>query len=445
MQGESTGGLRTLGQLVASLLILTGLPTAAFAQDVLNPGDTAWVLISTALVLFMMIPGLAMFYAGLVRKRNALSLYMQCFALTAVVTVIWTVYGYSLAFDTAGMQAGERGLHAFIGSLDKAFLAGITPDTLRGSIPEVLFFVFQATFAIITPGLIIGAFAERMKFAAILLFSALWVTIVYLPICHIVWSGAGSFFGDMGVFDFAGGIVVHITAGASALVAAILVGKRNGYPDTPMPPHNLTMALTGTGMLWVGWFGFNGGSALAANGQASMAVVVTQISPCIAASVWSAIEWVKIGKPSALGFATGAIAGLAAITPASGNVGPAGAMVIGAVSSILAYIAVAVLKRKLGYDDALDVVGVHGIGGLVGTILVGIFASSAFGGAVQDLDITSQLGVQIFAAIFAAVYSIVASFIILKAVEALVGLRVHEEDEFSGLDLAEHGEVGYDL
>jgi Amt family ammonium transporter len=293
--------------------------------------------------------------------------------------------------------------------------------------------------------LIIGAFAERMKFAAILLFSALWVTIVYVPICHMVWSGAGSYFGDMGVFDFAGGIVVHITAGASALVAAILVGKRKGYPDTPMPPHNLTMALTGTGMLWVGWFGFNGGSALAANGQASMAVVVTQISPCIAAIVWSAIEWVKIGKPSALGLATGAIAGLAAITPASGNVGPAGAMVIGAVSSLLAYVAVAVLKRKLGYDDALDVVGVHGVGGLVGTVLVGIFASSAFGGAVQDLNIASQLGVQIFAAVFAAAYSMIASFVILKVVDVLVGLRVHEEDEFSGLDLAEHGEAGYDL
>jgi ammonium transporter, Amt family len=445
MQGERTGGLQLLVQLVGSVLLLTGLPTTAFAEDVLNPGDTAWVLISTALVLFMMIPGLAMFYAGLVRKRNVLSLYMQCFALTAIITVLWTLYGYSLAFDTTGMTAGEKGLHAFIGSFDKAFLAGITPNTLRGSIPEVLFFVFQATFAIITPGLIIGAFAERMKFAAILLFSALWVTIVYLPICHMVWSGAGSYFGDMGVFDFAGGIVVHITAGASALVAAILVGKRQGYPETPMPPHNLTMALTGTGMLWVGWFGFNGGSALAANGQASMAVVVTQISPCSAAIVWSAIEWVKLGKPSALGLATGAIAGLAAITPASGNVGPAGAMVIGAVSSVLAYVAVAVLKRKLGYDDALDVVGVHGVGGLVGTILVGIFASSAFGGAVQDLNIASQLGVQIFAALFAAVYSVVASFVILKVVDALVGLRVHEEDEFSGLDLAEHGESGYDL
>ncbi len=439
---------RMMGKRViqwGGLWSLVCLPTMGFAADGLNAGDTAWVLMSTALVLFMMIPGLAMFYAGLVRRRNVLSLYMQCFALTAIISVLWTIYGYSLAFDTTGMQAGVGGLHAFIGGTSRFFLSGVSPDTLRGTIPEALFFVFQMTFAIITPGLIIGAFAERMKFAAILLFCALWVTFAYLPICHMVWGGAGAFFADMGVFDFAGGIVVHITAGTSALVAAIMVGKRRGYPETPMPPHNLTMALTGTGMLWVGWFGFNGGSALAANGQASMAVVVTQISPCVAAITWSAIEWLKVGKPSALGLATGAIAGLAAITPASGNVGPVGAMVIGFVSSVLAYFAVTVLKRKFGYDDALDVVGVHGVGGLVGTILVGIFASSAFGGSVQDLDIGKQLGVQAFAAVTTAVYCGVVSFVLLKIVDSLVGLRVHEEDEYAGLDLAEHGEVGYDL
>lgn len=428
-----------------SLWSLACLPTAAFAADELNSGDTAWVLISTALVLFMMIPGLAMFYAGLVRRHNVLSLYMQCFALTAIVSILWTIYGYSLAFDTTGMQAGAGGLHAFIGGSARLFLSGVSADTLHGTIPEALFFVFQMTFAIITPGLIIGAFAERMKFAAILLFCALWVTFVYLPICHMVWGGAGAFFADMGVFDFAGGIVVHITAGVSALVAALVVGKRKGYPETPMPPHNLTMALTGTGMLWVGWFGFNGGSALAANGQASMAIVVTQISPCVAAITWSAIEWFKVGKPSALGLATGAIAGLAAITPASGNVGPVGSMVIGFVSSVLAYFAVTVLKRKFGYDDALDVVGVHGVGGFVGTILVGIFASSAFGGSVQDLSIAKQLSVQAIAAVSTAVYCGVVSLVLLKIVDSLVGLRVHEEDEYAGLDLAEHGEVGYDL
>jgi Amt family ammonium transporter len=445
MQGEHTSGLQKLVWIIGAFVVLTGFPKTVCAEDGLNPGDTAWVLISTALVLFMMIPGLAMFYAGLVRKRNVLSLYMQCFALTAIVTLIWTIYGYSLAFDTTGMQKDAGGIHAFIGSLEKAFLSGVTPDALHGTIPEVLFFVFQATFAIITPGLIIGAFAERMKFSAVLLFSALWVTIVYLPVCHMVWGGEGAYFADMGVFDFAGGIVVHITAGASALVTALLVGKRKGYPDTPMPPHNLTMALTGTGMLWVGWFGFNGGSALAANGQASMAVVVTQISPCMAAIVWSAIEWIKIGKPSALGLATGAIAGLAAITPASGNVGPLGAMVIGAGSSLLAFFAVTVLKRHFGYDDALDVVGVHGVGGLIGTILVGIFASSTFGGAVQDLNIASQLGVQTFAAVATTLYSVLVSFALLKMTDAVVGLRIDEEDEFTGLDLVEHGEVGYDL
>lgn len=429
----------------SSLCALLCLPPVAWAADELNSGDTAWVLISTALVLFMMIPGLAMFYAGLVRRRNVLSLYMQCFALTAIVSILWTLYGYSLAFDTTGMQAGVHGLHAFIGGSTRVFLSGVSANTLHGTIPEALFFVFQMTFVVITPGLIIGAFAERMKFAAILLFCTLWVTFAYLPICHMVWGGAGAFFADMGVLDFAGGIVVHITAGISALVAAIIVGKRKGYPETPMPPHNLTMALTGTGMLWVGWFGFNGGSALAANGQASMAVVVTQISPCVAAITWSAIEWLKVGKPSALGLATGAIAGLAAITPASGYVGPVGALVIGFVSSVLAYFAVTVLKRQFGYDDALDVVGVHGVGGSVGTILVGIFASSTYGGSVQDLALGKQLGVQTFAAVSTAAYCGVVSFVLLKFVDSLVGLRVHEEDEYAGLDLAEHGEVGYDL
>jgi len=420
-------------------------PTLTYAAEELNPGDTAWVLVASALVLFMMIPGLAMFYAGLVRRRNVLSLYMQCFGITVLVTIIWTVFGYSVAFDPTDMRQGEVGLRSFVGGLSKAFLSGVTPETLRGTIPEALFFVFQLTFAIITPGLIVGAFAERMKFTAVLWFTGLWVVFAYLPICHMVWGGAGAFFADMGVFDFAGGIVVHITAGVSALVAALMVGKRQGYPDTPMPPHNMTMALTGTGMLWVGWFGFNGGSALAANGQAGMAVVVTQISPCVAAIVWMAIESVKVGKPSALGLATGAIAGLAAITPASGNVGPMGAMVIGLVSGLLAYVAATALKRRLGYDDALDVVGVHGVGGLVGSLLVGVFASSAFGGSVQDLSIPRQLGVQALAVGYTIVHCGVVSFVLLKLIDIFVGLRVNEEVEFTGLDLSEHGEVGYDL
>ncbi len=435
-------------RLYSLLLLVTGalfLPDAAYAADGLNAGDTAWVLVSSALVLFMMIPGLAMFYGGLVRTKNVLSLFMQCFAITAVVSVIWTLYGYTLAFDTAGMQAGHRGLHAFIGGFSKVFLRGVTPDSLTGSIPEVVFFVFQMAFAIITPGLIIGAFAERFKFSALLLFTGLWVTFAYLPICHMVWGGPGSFFADLGVQDFAGGIVVHVTAGTSALVAAVVVGKRRGYPTTAMPPHNLTMTLTGTGMLWVGWFGFNGGSALAANGTAGMAVVVTQISPCVAALTWMLIEWVRNGKPSALGFATGAIAGLAAITPASGSVGPFGAVCIGMVSGVFCYWVATAVKRRFGYDDALDVVGVHGGGGLVGTILLGVFASSTFGGSKGDLSILYQVAIQTFAAVSCGLYCIVVSFALLKAIDAVTGLRVSDEAETMGLDLSEHEETGYVL
>ena len=418
---------------LALALVLT--PTAASAQDALDTGDTAWILISTGLVLFMMIPGLAMFYAGLVRTRNVLSVFMHCFGITALITILWTVFGYSLAF-TAN--------NPFIGGFSKTFLSGITGDSMWGTIPEVLFFVFQMTFAIITPGLFVGAFAERMKFSAVLWFSALWCIVVYLPVTHMVW-GEGGYFSTLGVFDFAGGIVVHITAGSAALVAAILVGKRQGYPETPMPPHNMTMNLVGTAMLWVGWFGFNGGSALAANGQAAMAVVVTQISPSVAALTWIFIEWVKNGKPSALGFATGAIAGLAAITPASGWVGPLGAVVIGFVSSVVAYWAATWLKRTAGYDDALDVVGVHGFGGLVGTLLVAFFASAALGGTEEGLDMGKQFGVQAYAVVAVTIYTLIASLIILKIIDAMCGLRVDEQAETGGLDLAEHGEVGYDL
>ena len=416
-------------------LLLVWAPDTAFAQDKLDTGDTAWILISTGLVLFMMIPGLAMFYAGLVRTRNVLSVYMHCFGIAALITVLWTLFGYSLAF-TAG--------NPFIGSLSKVFLSGVSLDSLSGTIPELLFFVFQMTFAIITPGLIVGAFAERMKFSAVLWFSGLWCVLVYLPITHMVW-GEGGYLGAMGVFDFAGGIVVHITAGAAALVAAILVGKRSGYPKQPMPPHNMTMNLVGTAMLWVGWFGFNGGSALAANGQAAMAVVVTQISPSVAALTWIFIDWIRNGKPSALGFATGAIAGLAAITPASGTVGPLGAFAIGLCSGLVAYWAATWLKRTCGYDDALDVVGVHGFGGLVGVLLVSFFASTSLGGTVEGLNMGKQLGIQAFGAVGAAVYTLIVSFVILKVIDLAIGLRVDEDTETNGLDLNEHGEAGYDL
>jgi len=340
------------------------------------------------------------------------------------------------------MVEGETNLRSFVGGLDKAFLAGVTGDTLSGTIPEVLFFVFQLTFAIITPALIVGTFVERMRFSAVLVFSSIWLLVVYLPICHMTWGGG--WFSELGVFDFAGGIVVHITAGVGALVACLVIGPRTGYPKTPMLPHNLTMCVTGTGMLWVGWYGFNGGSALGANGGAAMAAVVTQISAATAAGTWMAIEWVRHGKPSVLGIATGAIAGLAAVTPASGYIGPVGGLGIGLASGAICYLASTSLKRRLGYDDSLDVFGVHGVGGFVGTALAAVFASQVFGGNQGALAIGSQLGVQLLAASITVVYTAVASFIILKAVAAVVGLRVNEEDEVRGLDVSQHEERGYD-
>lgn len=440
VQGSSMPG-RAARWGLAGLAVLA--PWSAHAEE-LSAGDTAWILISTGLVLFMMIPGLAMFYAGLVRKKNVLSVFMQCFGITAVITILWVAFGYSLAFDPAGMVKDEITFNSFVGGFSKVMLNGITPDTLSGSIPEVVFVVFQMTFAIITPGLIIGAFAERMKFFAVLAFTVLWVTVVYLPVCHMIWGGDGALLWDLGIIDFAGGIVVHITAGAAALVAAIVIGKRKGYPDTPMPPHNMTMTLTGTAMLWVGWFGFNGGSALAANGNAAMAVTVTQISPCVAALVWVVIETQKHGRPSALGLATGAIAGLAAITPAAGTVGPVGAMAIGLVSGALCYVAATTVKRSVGYDDALDVVGVHGVGGLVGILMVAFFASPSLGG-FQEVDMGRQFLVQAGGALGAMVYTLIVSFVLLKIVDATIGLRISDDAETRGLDLAEHEEVGYDL
>jgi Amt family ammonium transporter len=380
-----------------------------------------------------------------VRSKNVLSVLMQCFVLTALVTVLWLVYGYSLAFDDSGMQAGVIGLHSFVGGLSKVFLSGVGVDTLSGTIPETLFFAFQLTFAIITPALIVGAFAERLQFKAMLLFMIGWLTLVYLPICHMTWGGDGSFFGDLGVLDFAGGIVVHITAGVAALVLCIVTGVRRGWPQTPMPPHNLTMTVTGTGMLWVGWFGFNAGSALGAGGSAAMALVVTQVSAATAALTWAAIEWLRAGKPSVLGIVTGSIAGLAAVTPASGFIGPFGGFAIGLASGCACYWASVVLKFKLGYDDSLDVFGVHGVGGFVGTVLAGLFASQVFGGLQGDLAIGRQLGIQLFAALLTAGYCAVVSFALAKAIDASVGLRIDEVGEQQGLDLSDHGEAGYNL
>ena len=438
-----------IGTLIVILLIC-GVPSLALAQDATAPdsGDTAWMLTSTALVLFMTIPGLALFYGGLVRVQNVLSVLMQCFALTGLITILWIICGYSLAFNTVGMEAGKVTLNSFVGGLGTMFLRGVGVDSLSGTIPETVFVTFQLTFAIITPALIAGAFAERMKFSAMLIFSVLWSVIVYAPLCHMAWAGDGSLFGDIiGALDFAGGNVVHINAGIAALVAAILVGKRIGYQTTAMPPHSLTLTVVGASMLWVGWFGFNAGSAVAADGAAGMAMLVTQISTATAAVAWMFVEWGKHGKPSALGIVTGAVAGLVAITPASGSVGPIGALVIGLVSGVVCFWGATSLKAKLGYDDSLDAFGVHGIGGIVGALLTGIFVSKGLGGngLADGMTIGTQVWAQLLSIIITLAWSGILSFIILKIVDATVGLRVEEDEERMGLDLSQHNERGYNL
>ncbi len=445
------------GILLGLLAVLA--PALAIAQEAvkpeLNSGDTAWMLTSTALVLFMTIPGLALFYAGMVRAKNVLSVMMQCFAITALVTVLWTLYGYSIAFDTTGMAADTLNLNSFVGGLSKAFLSGVTLDSLwqpvstaANAIPETVFMTFQMTFAIITPALIVGAFAERMKFSALLLFMGLWLTIVYLPIAHMVWGGAGSLIGSSwGVLDFAGGTVVHINAGIARLVACLVLGKRKGYPHTAMPPHNLNFTVMGASMLWVGWFGFNAGSAVAANGSAGMAMAVTQIATATAALAWMFSEWLSHGKPSVLGIASGAVAGLVAITPASGTAGPMGALLIGAASGIVCFLTSTKLKRALGYDDSLDAFGVHAVGGYLGAILTGLCADKMMGGIglADGVTLGGQLWAQFKGATFTLIYTAVMSFILLKIVDVVIGLRVTEEQETEGLDIALHDERGYNL
>lgn len=426
--------------------LATLLPSWAMAADsTINSGDTAWILTSSLLVLFMTLPGLALFYGGMVRSKNILSVMMQCFAITGLISLLWVLYGYSLAFDAEGMSAGVVGLNSFIGGLGKIGLASITPQSLFGSIPEALFVLFQMTFAIITPALIVGAFAERMKFSAMLCFSGLWFTLVYLPIAHMVWGGAGSLMGDWGVLDFAGGTVVHINAGVAGLVACLVLGKRLGYPNTPMAPHNLGYTLMGAAMLWIGWFGFNAGSALMANGTAAMAMLVTQIATAAAALSWMTAEWLTHGKPSALGVASGVVAGLVAVTPAAGTCGPLGAMVIGLVSGALCFFMATSLKRKLGYDDSLDAFGVHGVGGIVGALLTGVFAAPSLGGFGSVTDLAGQLFIQFKGVAVTVVYCAIVTWLILKVLNALLGLRVSDEAEAQGLDLAEHNERGYNL
>jgi len=414
---------------------------SAFGADTANSGDTAWMLTATALVLFMTIPGLALFYAGMVRSKNVLSVLMQCFAITGLMTILWVVAGYSLAFEDGGS------VQRFIGGLDKAFLAGVTVDSLSGTIPETVFMTFQMTFAIITPALIVGAFAERMKFAALLWFMGIWLFVVYVPVTHWVWGGG--WLGSWGIHDFAGGTVVHINAGVAGLVAALVLGKRNGYPTTAMPPHNLSFTLMGASMLWVGWFGFNAGSELAADGTAGMAMAVTQIATGTAAVAWMLSEWLSHGKPSVLGIASGAVAGLVAITPASGSVGPMGALVIGAGAGVGCFLAATRLKRAIGYDDSLDVFGVHAVGGIIGALLTGIFCAPGLGGigfGEGNDSISSQFAAQGVGVLATVIYSGVASFVILMITSALTsGLRVSDDEEAEGLDLTSHDERGYIL
>ncbi|MCS4063326.1 Amt family ammonium transporter [Pseudomonas putida] len=429
-------------------LVMPGLALAEEAAPALNSGDTAWMLTATALVLFMTIPGLALFYGGMVRSKNVLSVMMQCFAITGLMSILWVVYGYSMAFDTTGMEKGVLNFNSFVGGFSKAFLSGVTPENLTSAtalFPEAVFITFQMTFAIITPALIVGAFAERMKFSAMLVFMGIWFTLVYAPIAHMVWSGDGALMWDWGVLDFAGGTVVHINAGIAGLVCCLVLGKRKGYPTTPMAPHNLGYTLMGAAMLWIGWFGFNAGSAAAANGTAGMAMLVTQIATAAAALGWMFAEWIGHGKPSALGIASGVVAGLVAITPAAGTVGPMGALVIGLASGVICYFCATTLKRRLGYDDSLDAFGVHGIGGIIGAILTGVFAAPALGGFGTVTDIGMQVWIQAKGVIFTVVYTAIVTYVILKVLDVVMGLRVNEEEESVGLDLAQHNERGYNL
>ena len=425
--------MKMLNRLVAlaAVMLIAG---PASAQSI-DTGDTAWILTSTALVLFMTLPGLALFYAGLVRARSALSVLMQCFAICCAASIVWIAVGYSMAF-------GESAVPGFVGGLSAAFLNGVTINSVSGTIPETLWVMFQMTFAIITPALIVGAFAERMRFAAMLIFSVLWLIFVYVPVTHWVWGGG--WLGDLGFRDFAGGAVVHVNAGVAALVAAVVLGKRNGFPTTPMPPHNLTMTFTGAAMLWVGWFGFNGGSALAADGAAGMAMLVTHISAAAGSLAWMTIEWIKYGKPSVLGIVTGMVAGLGTITPASGYVGPMGALIIGLIAGVVCYYATQFIKKGLKIDDSLDVFPVHGVGGFTGLLLTAVFSSVAGGLGLDDgVTIGSQLGVQAIGGIATAVYCGIVTFVLLKLIGLVTPLRVSRDEEQEGLDLVLHEERGY--
>ena len=431
---------KPLWRFLLTPLLLLATTLGAFAQDeaeaatsAINSGDTAWMIVATVLVLFMTLPGLSLFYGGLVRSKNVLSVLVQCFAICCVMSILWVLYGYSLA-------ASEG--NSLIGGWDFLFLNHLTVDSISGSIPESVFITFQMTFAIITPALIVGAFAERMKFSAILIFTVVWFTFSYLPMWHMAWGGG--LFAEWSVMDFAGGTVVHINAGIAGLVACIMVGKRRGFPGPHLTPHNVPLVLIGASMLWVGWFGFNAGSELAADGTAGMAMLVTHIATAVAALAWMFVEWTSAGKPTAIGIATGAVAGLVAITPASGSAGPLGAILIGAASGFICFFTATTMKRKFGYDDSLDVFGVHGIGGIVGAVLTGVCAFEVMGGSGAELD---SMGAQVFAqvksVIVTLVWSAIVSAVTLFLIDKTLGLRVNPETEETGLDFNEHGETAY--
>ncbi len=424
---------------IRSLIVLAGLiiPAVGLAQDApeLNGANTAWILVSTALVLFMTLPGLALFYSGLVRSKNVLSVLMQCFTIACLMSILWLVLAYGLAFGDGGR------MNSFIG-MGKILLSGVGWDSLSGDIPETVFFMFQMTFAIITPALIVGGFAERMKFSAVLWFSCLWLLLVYAPVCHWVWGGG--WLGDIGFMDFAGGTVVHINAGVAAIVAAIVLGNRKGFPGTAMPPHNMTLTVAGASMLWVGWFGFNAGSALAADGNAGMAMLVTHISAAAGSLAWVTCEWIKHGKPSVLGIVTGMVAGLGTITPASGFVGPLGGLLIGISAGVVCYFATQYIKRGLKIDDSLDVFPVHGVGGALGTLLTAVFFASSLGGPAEaGYAMGSQFAIQAVGVVATVVWCGTVSYILLKVLDSLIGLRVTSDEETEGLDLISHDERGY--
>jgi len=432
-----TTRIKTL--LIAATALL--FPSVSLAQGEIDGANTAWILTSTALVLFMTVPGLSLFYGGLVRTKNVLSILMQCFAITIMVSVLWLLVGYSIAFGPSES--------AFWGGLGKALFNGVVVDSVAGDIPETVFAAFQMTFAIITPALIVGAFAERMKFSAMMLFSGAWTVLVYFPVAHWVWGGG--WLGQMGLIDFAGGTVVHVTAGVAAVVCALVLGQRRGFLSSAMVPHNMTMTVTGAGMLWVGWFGFNAGSALAANGSAGMALLATHLSASAGALTWMTIEWVRHGKPSALGAVTGMVAGLATITPASGSVGPAGGMLVGIFGGAICFYATTTLKTRLKIDDSLDVFPVHGVGGMLGTFLAGILVSQNLGvfsgnGYAEGMAMGSQVVVQVIGIVATGIYAGVLTLVILKVVDKLTsGLRISDEEEQMGCDITDHDEKGYSM